>query len=97
MKWTCEIVRDSGKYYANLCYGGELIKGLPEYVDYKTLSQAIRLKTGVCILKAKDMIFEKCGRKEYAMIDNTQPRNDCRVRISEILDGYKPDFSDKLV
>lgn len=92
MKWTCEIVKDQGKYYANFSYGGELIKGLPEYVDYKTLSEAIKAKTGVCILKLKHMIFEKCDRKYYAFIDCTQTRSDCRVRLNERLKGYKPDF-----
>lgn len=44
-KWTCEIVKDfDGTYYANLCISGELIKGLPENVDYKTLIESIKNK-----------------------------------------------------
>ena len=93
-KWTCEIVKDfDGTYYANLCISGELIKGLPENVDYKTLIESIKNKTGITMLKCKDMIFEKLGRKRYAYIDATQTRNDCRVTLDERLNGcYRPEY-----
>ena len=92
-RWTCEIVKDfDGKYYANMTIENNKIEGLPEYVDYKTLKEAIRTKTGIEILKCKDMFFEKCGRKHYAFIDNTQTRNDCRVTLYERLHGYQPCF-----
>lgn len=93
-KFTCEVVKEfDGTYYANLILNGELVKGLPEYVSYKELAQAIKEKTGIVILKCKDMIFERCGRKYYAFIDATQSRNDCRVKLEERLNGYKPNFN----
>jgi len=93
-RWTCEIVKDfNGVYYANMFIEGQKVENLPEYVDYNTLKAAIRQETGVEILKCKDMIFEKSGRKYYAFLDNTQTRPDCRVTLKERLNGYKPDFS----
>ena len=92
-KWTCEVIRDfDGSYCANMAIDGEIIDGLPEYVDYNTLKLAISTKTGIEILKFKDMLFEKLQRKSYAFIDNTQPRSDCRVPLAERLNGYKPRF-----
>jgi transcription initiation factor IIE alpha subunit len=94
-KWTCEVVRDFDRtYYANMYVDGNMVKDLPEYVDYKTLKEAIKQKTGIEILKCKDMIFEKYGRKYYAFIDATQTRKDCRVTFEEKFNGiYRPDFS----
>ena len=92
-RWICEVVRDfDGTYYANMTIEGKSVDGLPEYVDYKTLKEAIKNKTGIEILKCKDMIFEKFGRKYYALIDATQTRSDCRVTFEERLHGYKPCF-----
>ena len=92
-KWTCEVVRDfDGSYYANMCIGGNIVNDLPEYVNYKTLKEVIKQKTGIEILKCKDMIFEKHGRKYYAFLDATQTRTDCRVTFTERLNGYKPCF-----
>lgn len=93
-KFTCEVVQDfDGTYYANMYVDNIYIEGLPEYVDYNTLKEAIKNKTGVQILKRKDMIFERLGRKKYALIDATQYRGegtDCRVRVEELIKGWKP-------
>lgn len=92
-KWTCEVVKDfNGLYYCNMCIDGKMVEGLPEYVDYNTLKAAIRRMTGIEILKHKNMIFEGSGRKRYALIDNTQTRNDCRVTLQERINGWKPCF-----
>lgn len=93
-KWICEVAQDfDGRYYANMTIQEKRVEGLPEYVDYKTLQKSILQKTGIVILKRKDMIFEKYGRKRYALLDNTQTRNDCRVTLWERMNGYKPCFS----
>jgi hypothetical protein len=71
---------------------GRNIYDLPIDVDYRTLSKSIFNKTGITILKCKDMIFEKLSDTEkVATIDCTQYRNgDCRVTIKELLNGWKP-------
>lgn len=95
-KWFLEVVQDfDGSYYANLTVDGVLVDGLPEYVDYNTLKNAIKAKTGIEILKKKDMIFQQDGRKKYAYIDATQYRGegkDCRITFDEIKNGWKPKF-----
>lgn len=93
-KWICEVVQDfNGKYYANMTIAEKKVEGLPEYVDYKTLCEAIERKTGIRILKRKDMIFEHFQRKAYALIDATQCRSDCRVRLAEVKNGWKPNWN----
>lgn len=93
-KWTCRVIQDTnGKYHADLRIAGCMTEGLPSGVDYNTLREAIRQKTGIEILKRGQMIFERYNGKSYAMIDATQARDDCRVTIEEILSGWKPDFS----
>lgn len=83
-KWTCEVVQDfDGRYYANMYVNGKYVNNLPEYVDYTTLRSAIREKTGIEILLRKDMIFERNGRKKYALLDATQERVDVRVTFRE--------------
>ena len=95
-KFTCRVIKDTnGKYHADLCIAGRMVEGLPSNVDYNTLREAIRINTGIEILKRSQMIFERYNGKYYAMIDATQTRNDCRVTIQEILDGWKPDFGIK--
>ena len=70
MKWFCEIVQDfDGTYYANMTDENGLVKGLPEYVNYKTLTAAIEQTTGRQILKHKDLHFKQSGRKKYAYIN----------------------------
>lgn len=84
-KFVCTIIHHKDrKYRALMEMNGCEVKGLPEDVDYKTLVQAIRLKTGIEILKRKDMLFEKLSDFEtIATIDSTQTRDDCRVSVKE--------------
>lgn len=92
-KWFIEVVQDfDGRYYANMTIGGKRVDGLPEYVDYNTLREAIRRKTGIVILPRKEMHFEQFQRKKYAYIDATQERPDCRVSLEEIKAGWQPNF-----
>lgn len=97
-KFFIEVVQDfDGTYYANMVLNGCPVRGLPENVDYNTLREGIRQKTGVEILKRKDMKFQQFGRKNYAYIDATQYRGegkDCRVTLDEMRSGWKPDFGD---
>ena len=69
-KYDVEIVKDNGIYYANISHNGELIKGLLEYVDYRTLKQDIFDKTGFMILPMKSLKFKRVGRKQYAHFNN---------------------------
>jgi len=95
-KWFLEIVQDfTGTYYANMIVDRKRVEGLPEYVDYNTLREAIRAKTGIEIFKKKDMVFQQSGRKKYAYIDATQERSDCRVSLKEMLNGWKPNFDEE--
>ena len=93
-KWFLEIVQDfDGRYYCNLTIDGELVKGLPKYVDYKTLAFAIRKETGICIVQRKSLIFRRYGRKRYAYIDATQALDrGCIVTLDEVRKGHKPNF-----
>ena len=94
-KWFLEVVQDfDGTYYANMVMNGKPVTGLPEYVNYNTLRDAIRQQTGVVILNRSQMKFQGRGRKKYAYIDNTQERPDCRVTLREMDQGWKPDFSE---
>lgn len=96
-KWSCTVIKDAyGKYYAELIIDGCDVKGLPRHVNYKTLKEAIQQKTGITILKHKDMIWERLSDTEkIATIDATQYRGegtDCRVIIKERKNGWKPCF-----
>lgn len=97
-KWFIEVVQDhDGTYYANMAIDGQPVRDLPQNVDYTTLREAIRNRTGVEILKRKDMQFQQFGHKKYAYLDNTQYRGegkDCRVSLDEMRAGWQPDFSD---
>lgn len=91
MKWTATVIQKDGKYRAIMTIGGKEVDGLPSDVDYRTLREAIKSKTGVEILKRKDMIFEKLSDFEkIATIDVTQVRKDCRVTVAERKNGWKP-------
>lgn len=95
MKWTCEVIRNKNyKYSAVMVEGGVKVEGLPENVDYNTLREAIRRQTGVCMLKCKDMLFERHKGLDYAFIDNThhRPGKDCRVSLADRRNGYAPKF-----
>jgi hypothetical protein len=70
---------------------GRNIYDLEENVDYRTLKKSIEDKTGIRILQCKDMIFEKLSNTEkVATIDCTQSREDCRVTMEELKNGWKP-------
>lgn len=78
----------------------EILHCLSLVNDYVPLLENLKIKqlciirrmTGIEILKHKNMIFEGSGRKRYALIDNTQTRNDCRVTLQERINGWKPCF-----
>ncbi|WP_252241620.1 hypothetical protein [Clostridium sp. ZBS18] len=94
-RWYCKVIKDNdNKYYANMEVEGKTID-LPIGVNYKKLKEEIKNKTGIDILKCKDMIFEKisCNEK-IATIDCTRYRNngDCRIRIEELITGWKPSW-----
>jgi hypothetical protein len=98
-KWACTIVKEfEGTYYARMCIDGKEVEDLPEGVNYKTLKEAIKNKTGITILKHKEMIFEKLSDTEkIATIDATQYRGigkDCRVTLKERIEGWKPNFAE---
>ena len=91
-KWVCEVVRDfDGTYYANLWINGtEIVGVLPEYVDYNTLRRSIKNIAQIEIPFCKDMIFERYGRKFYALLDATRKRDDLRVTFKEHQNGWTP-------
>lgn len=96
-KWCLTVIKDAyGKYYAHMQIGGIAVKDLPEHVDYKTLATAIREKTGIEILKQKEMLWERLSDTEkIATLDATQYRGegtDCRVSLAERIAGWKPNF-----
>lgn len=90
-RWTCTVIQQGGKYRAIMEVNGKNVPDLPEDVDYRTLIREIRAKTGIQLLQRKNMIFERLSDFEkIATIDNTQTREDCRVTISERINGWKP-------
>lgn len=95
-KWFVEVVKDvNGKYHANMMVDGKVVEGLVRDVDYNTLREDIQEKTGKEILKKKDMQFWPYGRNEYAVLDFTRERKDCRVSRYEVqygCPGWSPDF-----
>lgn len=105
MKHFTEFVQDfDGTYYANMYMGGLDTNGkyvkpfrvdLPEYVTWRELRQAIYEKTGVSILKCKELYWSRLGRKKYAYVDATQPNpgGDCRITAQQMDQGWMPDFS----
>lgn len=103
-KWCCTVIyckEDQFGYHgyrAILEIGGYTVEDLPEYVGYNELRNAIKLATGIEILRRKDMIFEKLSDFErIATIDNTQYRGegkDCRVRLVERQNGWKPRWNE---
>lgn len=107
MKFYLEVVQSfDSTYYANMTMGGndsdgkyhkpELVKGLPEYVSYNELREAIRRKTGVEIPLRKQLVFQRFGRKRYAYVDATQPLpNGCIVTLDQVIAGHRPCFAEK--
>jgi hypothetical protein len=92
-KFFLEVVQDSnGLYCANMQVDGVPVENLSKDVDYNTLKTSILRKTGIVILDRKNMKFSQYKRKKYAYIDNTQPLPDCRVMLSAVINGHKPNF-----
>lgn len=99
-RWVCKIIKNSdNKYYADMQIEGRNIYDLAENVDYRTLKKSIEDKTGIRILQCKSMNFEKLSNTEkVATIDCTQSREDCRVTVKELTNGWKPAWeNDKLM
>ena len=76
-----ELVRDfDGTYYINIIWRGERIEGLPEYVDYRTLQNAVKnAQGGTELPPLKDWIFKRYGRKSYAYLQAMAPAKSCMV------------------
>lgn len=73
-KIDIEIVRDfDGTYYVNMFKNGDMINGLPEYVNYRTLKKEIKNITGFEILPMKALKFKSRNRKQYASFNNYEP------------------------
>lgn len=96
-RFACTVIKNlEGKYRCKLEIEGVEIQNIEENVDYKTLKKSIEDRTGIIILKYKDMIFERLSNTEkIATIDATQYREgkDCRVTISDRIEGWKPNFN----
>jgi len=91
-KWCCDIiVLNSKSCYANLYIDGEKIN-LPHCESYTSLRSKIKEKTGIELPNQNQMKFESHNGYKYALIDTTQPREDCRVTIDERLQGWKPNW-----
>lgn len=101
-KWTCTIIQNmnNGRYrVADFRIDGVDISERfyrPFDMDYREMMKEIREKTGIEILKRKDMIFERLSDFEkIATIDATQYRGegkDCRVTVAERIAGWQPCF-----
>ena len=95
-KWCAEIVQDfDGRYYANLTIDSNLIGGLPEYVAYETLKEAVFERTGIrlpAISQLDEKYWLNVGRKKYAYIDATQRAEGRLVTAEEVRNGWKPSF-----
>ena len=67
MKASVEIVRDfNKKYYASAYLDDEPVHGLPEYVSFPALRQAVRYHVGICLPNAQQLEWTRMGRKQYA-------------------------------
>ncbi|MDD2269234.1 MAG: hypothetical protein PHY15_06760 [Eubacteriales bacterium] len=70
-KINVEIVRDfDNSYYANVVVDGNVVRSLPEYVNYRTLKTAIKEQAGYEIPTIKALSFTRMGRKQYAHLQN---------------------------
>lgn len=74
MNWFIEIVQDfDGTYYCSMTTcGKDGVEGIPEYVDYKTLRDAIREITRIEIPARNKLHWTQLGRKRYAYINTEQ-------------------------
>lgn len=91
-KWYCAVCAiRSGVWCAEMYIDNEEID-LPPCSSYTELRNVVKKQTGIELLKKNQMKFESHNGYQYALIDNTQPRNDCRVTIDERLQGWKPNW-----
>lgn len=66
-----EIVKDfDNSYYANVSINEESIRGLLEYVDYKTLKKDVKNQLELKLPSLKNLKFSRYGRKQYAYFIN---------------------------
>ena len=64
---SIEIVRDfNKKYYANAYLDDDFVRGIPEYVPFPVLKQAVRRYVGIQLPRATDLKWSRIGRKQYA-------------------------------
>lgn len=96
-KWFVEVVKNNfnGKYHANMMVDGKVVGVLARDMDYNTLREDIRVKTGIELPKKKDMQFWTYDGKSYAILDFTRDRDDHRVTQYEVMygrPGWRPDF-----
>ena len=92
-RWCCTVIYDeeNRKYRCLLQIEGSYVDGLPEDVGYAELRKSIKCLTGKELPYHKDMIWERLSYFEkIATIDATQLRTDCRVRLNERQNGWKP-------
>jgi len=94
-RWAATFIQntETGKYHCTInTENAGFIDFWDEY-DWISLCNEIRISTGICMLKRKDMHFEKLSDFErIATIDATQTRDDCRVSLDEIRQGWKPNL-----
>lgn len=76
-----ELIRDfDGTYYINIKWRGKRIEGLPEYVDYRTLQNAVKnAQGGTELPPVKHWIFKRYGRKQYAYLQAMVTAKSCMV------------------
>ena len=98
-KWTCTIIQNTeNSLYrvADFRSDGKDITErfcVPFDLDYRGLVIFVKEETGICLLKRKEMIFERLSDFEkIATLDATQEREDCRVTIKERIAGWQPCF-----
>ena len=90
-KWYCNIHKNGSRWYASMYIDKEYIKIQP-CTSYTNLRREVKYRTGIELPPKNCIKFESHNGYKYALIDNTQPREDCRVTIDERLQGWKPNW-----
>lgn len=96
MKWTLQVEERNHKYTPTLMVDGCLVLGLGINQSYNAMANEIRQKTGIKILRLKDMIFERCTQLHcnLATLDATGGKiGDCRITNKDFINGYKPNWN----
>ena len=94
-KWFCIIIKKDNKYSLNMGVYGENIDDEPINVKYNDLKKYMENKLGFKFLNCKDLIFTKISDFEkMAIIDVTRNREDSRVSIKEMKNGWKPSWEE---